>query len=245
MAEKTVIAFDLYGTLLSTESIAKELATHFGQEKAASLAALWRRYQLEYTWRLNSMNKYQPFSDITRNSLGHALADYELSLDAESIDHLMKAYDSLSTFPDVSPALKALADQPGITAVVFSNGTNSMVTNSVKSSPDLRPYANVFKNVVTVEEVKCFKPDPKVYYHLAEKVEKGRSEQAMSEMWLVSGNPFDVVGARAVGMQAAWVDRGGAGWTDGLVQGGTGRPTAVVKGLGEVLEAVKEYNGSK
>lgn len=245
MAEKTVIVFDLYGTLLSTESIAKELATHFGQEKAASLAALWRRYQLEYTWRLNSMNQYQPFSDITRNSLGHALADYELSLDAESVDHLMKAYDSLSTFPDVSPALKALADQPGITAVVFSNGTNSMVTNSVKSSPYLRPYANVFKDVVTVEEVKCFKPDPKVYYHLAEKLGKGRSEQAMSEMWLVSGNPFDVVGARAVGMQAAWVDRGGAGWTDGLVQGGTGRPTAVVNGLGEVLEAVKKINGSK
>lgn len=38
-----VIAFDLYGTLLSTESIAKELATHFGDEKAGEIAALWRR----------------------------------------------------------------------------------------------------------------------------------------------------------------------------------------------------------
>lgn len=52
---KTIIAFDLYGTLLSTESIAKELATHFGNPKAQAIAALWRRYQLEYTWRLNSM----------------------------------------------------------------------------------------------------------------------------------------------------------------------------------------------
>ena len=56
MPTTTIIAFDLYGTLLSTSSIAKELAVHFGQEKAASLAALWRRYQLEYTWRLNSMS---------------------------------------------------------------------------------------------------------------------------------------------------------------------------------------------
>ena len=55
MATNVVVAFDLYGTLLSTESIAKELATHFGTEKAADLAALWRRIQLEYTWRLNSM----------------------------------------------------------------------------------------------------------------------------------------------------------------------------------------------
>ena len=51
-----VIAFDLYGTLLSTESIAKKLSEHFGKEKAQSLAALWRSYQLEYTWRLNSMS---------------------------------------------------------------------------------------------------------------------------------------------------------------------------------------------
>lgn len=54
---KLVVAFDLYGTLLSTESIAKELAQHFGQEKAATVAAAWRKYQLEYTWRLNSMGK--------------------------------------------------------------------------------------------------------------------------------------------------------------------------------------------
>ncbi len=53
----TIIAFDLYGTLLSTESIAKELARHFGDEKATAVAATWRKYQLEYTWRLNSMSE--------------------------------------------------------------------------------------------------------------------------------------------------------------------------------------------
>jgi len=54
---KIVVAFDLYGTLLSTESIAKQLASHFGDDKATSIAAVWRKYQLEYTWRLNSMSK--------------------------------------------------------------------------------------------------------------------------------------------------------------------------------------------
>jgi len=58
MAPKNIVlAFDLYGTLLSTESIAKKLATHFGEEKANSLSAKWRLYQLEYTWRLNSMSE--------------------------------------------------------------------------------------------------------------------------------------------------------------------------------------------
>lgn len=54
-SKKTVIAFDLYGTLLSTESIAKELAKIYGDDKAESLASLWRRYQLEYTWRITTM----------------------------------------------------------------------------------------------------------------------------------------------------------------------------------------------
>jgi FMN phosphatase YigB (HAD superfamily) len=55
--QNTIVAFDLYGTLLSTESIAKQLASHVGEEQAAAIAAIWRMYQLEYTWRLNSMGK--------------------------------------------------------------------------------------------------------------------------------------------------------------------------------------------
>ena len=153
----------------------------------------------------------------------------------------MKAYDFLSTFPDVPPALQALAKESGITAVVFSNGTQTMVTNSVKSSPDLGPHASVFKGIVTVEEVKRFKPAPAVYHHLAERM--GKTKEAMGEMWLVSGNPFDVVGARSVGMQAAWVDRAGNGWVDQLIQEPTGKPTVIVKDLEQVVDAVKQHLG--
>ena len=114
-----------------------------------------------------------------------------------------------------------------------------MVGNSVKSSPDLGPHASLFKNIVTVEEVQCFKPHPKAYYHLAEKV--GKSKESMQDIWLVSGNPFDIIGAQAVGMQTCWVDRSGNEWTDQLVQGDSGKPTVIVKGLGEVVDAVKKH----
>ncbi len=186
-------------------------------------------------------DQFEPFSKTTESSLIHALTDSSVSLPQPAIDSLMKAYDALSTFPDVAPALKTLASTSGITAVVFSNGTQTMVTNSVTKSPDLAPHAGVFSQFVTVEDVKRFKPHPDVYYHLAQKVGKSRGE--MGSMWLVSGNPFDVVGARAVGMQAAWVDRAGVGWTDGLVRGEKGRPTVIVRGLGEVVEVVKRHAG--
>ncbi|KAL8718901.1 MAG: hypothetical protein Q9225_004026 [Loekoesia sp. 1 TL-2023] len=236
--ENTIIAFDLYGTLLSTESIAKELAKHFGEEKAATVATTWRKYQLEYTWRLNSMNQYIPFSTITERSLHHAVLENNLPIPStEAGSSLMSAYDSLSTFPDVVPELKSFANNPSVTPVIFSNGTQKMVSNSVYHSPDLSPHSSVFKDIITVEEVKRFKPHPDVYYHLAEKV--GKSREQMGEMWLVSGNPFDIVGAKAVGMMACWVDRGGGGWIDGLIEGGKGIPDLVMRGLGEVVQDEK------
>jgi hypothetical protein len=67
MVGDIVLAFDLYGTLLSTESIAQQLASHF-PEKAHSISSLWRRYQLEYTWRLTSMGMRRPVFTIVSKS---------------------------------------------------------------------------------------------------------------------------------------------------------------------------------
>jgi len=239
MSGKTILAFDAYGTLLSTESIAKKLASHFGQEKAQTIAATWRKYQLEYTWRLNSMNQYEDFSKVTLRSLRHALAESSVSLEQNDIDDLMKAYDSLSIFPDVGPALEAIAKRDDFYPVVFSNGTKTMVSNSVNKSPDLSKHASTFKGIVVVEEPKRFKPTPQSYAHLAKTVGKDpNSKEDMASMWLISGNPFDVTGARAVGMQACWVDRAGNGWQDAMIEGDLGKPTAIVRSLEEVPSAV-------
>lgn len=151
----------------------------------------------------------------------------------------MQAYDSLSTFPDVKPALSELESMSGVKCVVFSNGTGSMISNSVTKSPDLSPHAATFQQLVSVEEVKKFKPAPEVYKYLAQKM--GKTEQQMGEMWLVSSNPFDVVGARACGMKVAWVHRAGMGWTDRLAEEGGG-PTVIVHSLGEVIDAVKKHS---
>ena len=58
--QKTIIAFDLYGTILSTSSIATKLSEllSISPSQANQVAELWRRYQLEYTWRANSMSTH-------------------------------------------------------------------------------------------------------------------------------------------------------------------------------------------
>lgn len=169
---------------------------------------------------------------MTRKSLGHALAEHGVSLSDQDTQKLMQAYDHLSTFPDVNPALKRLESMPNIECVVFSNGTKAMVAESVNGSEDLN--SSVFKNLVTVDFVRAYKPAPEVYKFLAQQVDRVGQED---KIWLVSGNPFDVAGARARGLQAAWVDRAGNGWQDQLALG----PTVVVKSLEEVADTIEKY----
>ncbi|KAL6720973.1 hypothetical protein ACLMJK_000073 [Lecanora helva] len=235
-SKEITLAFDLYGTILSTESIAKELTTHFGDEIATNLVTLWRRYQLEYTWRLNSMNKYEPFSLVTRKALRNASQELGFTLTESYADSLMVLYDSLSPFPDATEALSKLHQQVSCKAVVFSNGTYSMLSNSVHRSPGLKPHANVFEDIITVDGVQKFKPHPDVYYFLADRVGLLNTKEAMGSIWLVSGNPFDVAGAKAVGMKAIWVDRAGKGWMDQLNQMPEGQPDLIVKDLTEVAK---------
>jgi 2-haloacid dehalogenase len=82
------------------------------------------------------------------------------------------------------------------------------------------------------------------------KVGKGTGKEALAGVWLVSGNPFDVVGARAVGLQATWVDRAGGhhgmgGWNDRsrelVGEGGEVGPTVVVKGADEAVKAIQKW----
>ncbi|KAK1757241.1 haloacid dehalogenase [Echria macrotheca] len=235
---KTVIAFDLYGTLLSTESIAGELAKLFGDDKAKTLAASWRRYQLEYTWRINSMGIYRTFSEITQGALHHAVEELGLSVSSDDEKRLMDAYAKLHVFPEVPAALDLVRARPDVDALIFSNGNEGMVTSSVDGSPDLTRFADVFKGLVSVDPVQVFKPDLKTYHHLLEHVGK---TDAPGEVWLVTANPFDVVGATVAGVQAAWIDRAGTGWVDRLgavIGGASERPALVVSGVDEAVRGI-------
>ncbi|KAL7620086.1 hypothetical protein AAE478_010636 [Parahypoxylon ruwenzoriense] len=226
------IAFDLYGTLLSTESIAHELAKVYDEDKAQFLAALWRRYQLEYTWRINSMGEYKSFNEITPGALSHAVAEHELAISEKDADSLMKSYDALDVFPEISLALKLLEENSSqVEAYVFSNGTEEMVENSIRTSPDLAPHVERFKSLITVHSLKCFKPDKRVYDHLVEQVGK---QGDTGSVWVVSANPFDVVGARASGLKAAFIDRIGRGWIDRLDDRCT--PTIVASGVDKAVK---------
>ena len=198
MTAPEALAFDMYGTLVDPIGIRKQLEEHL-LEEAPNVAEAWRQKQLEYTFRLTAMERYEDFEQVTRKALDYALAAAGRNLGPGHKDALMARYDDLERFADVEPGLKRL-EEAGHAMVVFSNGTPRML-ETLMDAAELRPY---FQGFVSVDEVKAYKPSPKVYRHVAQRL--GRP---IGEVRLVSSNPFDDVGADAAGMRVVWVDRCG------------------------------------
>ncbi|KAF2743685.1 haloacid dehalogenase, type II [Sporormia fimetaria CBS 119925] len=241
---KIALAFDLYGTLLSTESISTKLAEYCGEEKAASISQQWRRYQLEYTWRINSMKNYVPFDRVTRNALTHALAEAGADLSSDAVDALMDQYNALSLYPDVPPLFLQLSKSGIFYPVVFSNGTPDMLSASITRSPEMAPHSNVFKGIISVDPTRKFKPATEAYNLLLGKILDSVKVGGRRDVWLVSGNPFDIVGALDSGLSACWVNRGRTRWVDACPytpEGGHHTPDVIVNGVDEVPDAVERF----
>lgn len=67
-------------------------------DSAATATALWRRYQLEYTWRATCQETYEPFDAITRKALSHALGECGEQINQKDIDEIMKHYETLQMY---------------------------------------------------------------------------------------------------------------------------------------------------
>lgn len=151
------------------------------------------------------------------------------------VDEMVDGYKYLTAFPDAKPALSRIEADTNIHAVLFSNGTESMITNAMRNCEDLQPIATtVFKDMASVDQIQRYKPSRNSYMHLAQRV--GKNQSQMNEIWLISGNPFDIVGARNVGMNAIWVDRASKGWQDACVP--ELQPTAIVHSLEEIMDEI-------
>ncbi len=227
MPAREALAFDMYGTLVNPIRIWRQLEQYIPHD-AMRVAEVWRQKQLEYTFRITAMERYEDFEQVTRKALDYALALFGEQLDVGQKDALMAQYNDLERFPDVEPGLQRL-QEAGHTMVVFSNGSPSMLA-AIMQAAGLNAY---FRGFVSVDEVKVYKPSPKVYRHVA-----ARLGRPIGEVRLISSNPFDVIGATAAGMQAAWVDRS-VGMYDTLGP----RPDVVVGTLIELEDALEKRPG--
>lgn len=191
------IAFDLYGTLFDTNSVA-ETSEKLYPGMGAQLSQLCREKQLQYTWLLSLMNSYANFDVITRNAIKFALNQLNLPHSNETVERLYSAYLNLKPFPDVPDALKALRAKKKL--AILSNGTERMIRAVLKRST-LSP---LFHEVISADLAKTYKPSPRVYALAPRilRIPKGK-------ILFISSNPWDASGGKAYGFNVAWVNRKG------------------------------------
>ena len=214
------IAFDVYGTLIDTDGVVSQLREWIGSQ-AETFSQTWRNKQLEYSFRRGLMRRYETFTVCTRQALEYCCVEYEVSFSSEQKDMLLQSYCGLPAFADVEESLGALKAE-GHRLFAFSNGSAEAVEEVLQTNG----LHQCFEDVVSCDALKTFKPNPDVYHYFMR--EAGEAKDA----WLVSGNPFDVIGAVSAGMKSAWVKR-----TDRTVFDPWGiEPTVTVANLSKLCE---------
>ncbi len=220
----TVLAFDVYGTLIDTAGVTGRLAELVG-DRAAVISAQWRAKQLEYTWRYGLMGQYRDFRICTRQALDWTCDQNDCGISETDKGGLMALYLELPPFEDVPDGLKELKSL-GISMYAFSNGLPSDLETLLGSAGLL----HLLDGIVSVDDKKSFKPNPLLYRYM---VERGGSDATGT--WLVSSNGFDVCGAVASGLKAFWVQRDPAITFDPWEY----QPTRIVHGLNEIVECLE------
>ncbi|PPE70116.1 haloacid dehalogenase type II [Caldimonas thermodepolymerans] len=201
------VLFDAYGTLFDVYSVAL-LAEQLYPGRGETLARLWRDKQIEYS-RLVSMadpagRRYRPFWDLTRAGLRQACALLGLELPPAHEERLMNQYRHLSAFPEnheVLAQIRAL----GLPTGILSNGDPAMLEVAVKSAG----LQGLLDEVISVEPVRCFKPDPRVYQLGLDAVRRRRPDASAKQVLFVSSNGWDAIGATWFGFTTFWLNRAG------------------------------------
>jgi 2-haloacid dehalogenase len=186
------VVFDAYGTLYDIQSVAaitEQAFPGYGE----LITQIWRIKQLEYTWLRSLMHRYQDFSVVTRESLAYTLKALGLQHDADVLERIMEKYLHLDLYPDAAAALAAMRDKK---LAILSNGAPAMLEALVRNS-GLKLDATI-----SVDAQQIFKPSPQAYALI-----ESRLGVKPAEVLFVSSNPWDACGAKAFGLQVAWIER--------------------------------------
>ena len=188
------IVFDAYGTLFDVNSAAEKCKNKIGS-KWEDFSNFWRTTQLEYTWLRSLMKRHQDFWKITEDSLDKSIKVFQIDISMKN--ELLNLYRVLSTFPEVNETLKKLKKK-NYKLAILSNGTPTLLKELVSSNN----LENIFDDVMSVEEVKIYKPHPNVYNIPIKKYQFEKNQFAY-----LSANTWDVSAAGNFGFYSIWVNR--------------------------------------
>ena len=188
------IIFDAYGTLFDVNSAAEKCKDKIG-DKWEGFANYWRTTQLEYTWLRSLMKRHKDFWQITEDSLDKSMKFFNIENSMK--DELLNLYKILSPYPEVKETINKIKEK-NLKLAILSNGTPDLLKELVQSNN----LENIFDDIFSIEDVKIFKPDPKVY-----DIPVNKYKIEKNKIIFLSANTWDVSGAGNYGFNSVWVNR--------------------------------------
>jgi 2-haloacid dehalogenase len=195
------LTFDLFGTVLDlggslTPFIAGFLKARGSEVSPQRFWEQWRyRQRIEQYQDNIMMLGHGGYLETARRAFVYTLALNGVEASRDEVREFMKAWQELSPFPDVLPALRRLKERYRL--VALSNGEPQFLEHLAKNRIRWE-----FDGVISVQAAGAFKPHPGVYLRAASIL-----GLEVGECMMVSANSFDVMGARACGFRGAFVNR--------------------------------------
>ena len=188
------IIFDAYGTLFDVNSAAEKCKYKIGKNWEG-FANYWRTTQLEYTWLRSLMKRHKDFWQVTEDSLDKSMKVFDI--DKSLKKDLLNLYKILSPYPEVKAVLENLKKKD-LKIAILSNGTPALLNELVASNK----LNNLFDDLFSIEEVKVYKPDKRVY-----EIPIKKYNIKANEISFLSANTWDVSGGGNYGYNSIWVNR--------------------------------------
>jgi len=188
------VVFDAYGTLYDVQSVAavtEETFPGYGD----LITQVWRLKQLEYSWLRSLMRRYENFAVVTRDSLTYTLRLLGLKYDDGAFERIIEKYLYLDLYPDAAAALAAMKDRK---LAILSNGSPDMLNALVRNSG----LDRMLEATISVDADRIFKPSPDAY-----RLIETTLGVPPACVLFVSSNPWDACGAKAFGLNVAWIER--------------------------------------
>ena len=193
MKTKAVV-FDAYGTLFDVNSAAEKCKDKIGT-KWEAFANFWRTTQLEYTWLRSLMKRHKNFWQVTEDSLDKSMRVFKINKNMKN--ELLNLYKILTPYPEVKGVLEDLKKK-NFKLAILSNGTPALLNELVATNK----LSNLFDDLFSVEEVKVYKPDSRVY-----EIPVKKYNVKANEITFLSANTWDVSGGGNYGYNSVWVNR--------------------------------------
>ena len=215
-----VIVFDLMGTLLDFRALDPYFERFFGD---AAVRKEWFMQTLQLAMAAMLTNAYEDFGVQADTGLEITARHYKVSLLGEEKNLILSTLRKLRPFPEVAQSLQRLRDA-GLRLATLTNST-AQAAEAQLTFAGLRDH---FEQVISADEIQCFKPAPEVY-HLAAR----RLNVEPGQVRMVAAHDWDVTGALRAGCAAVFVAR------PGQVMNPFGpQPDVRATDLGEVAEQI-------